>query len=108
MIAALREELAPLLGRLDFKKAEAEALPYFVGSLASQNGELTICAVIQREMGGIEAAALTSRAICVLRPTRGVIMTGVMGGFKANHVSLGDVVIATMSVDYAFGKVSSV
>lgn len=83
-----------------------DPVDHWRGVVATRSGEQrTIALVVQKEMGGIEAAVLTSRASTLLRP-RAIMMSGILGGFSA-HVALGDVVIALEAVDYAGGRVGA-
>ena len=104
IVLALAEEQNPFRQYLELQHHTAP-MDYWTAVIPTKSGEQrSIALVVQKEMGGIEAAVLTSRAIALLRP-RAVLMSGIMGGFKAQKVALGDIVIAHLSVDYAFGKI---
>jgi nucleoside phosphorylase len=105
-IVALREEAGFFEDRLSkFQHVTGGAIPHYRGVLDVKGRALTIRMVTQTLMGGIEAASLATRAIYLMRPKL-VVMTGIMGGFSHQKVSLGDVIIAQEAFDYGFGKVT--
>lgn len=107
LVLALAEEHNPFRQYLELEHRVAPIDHWTAHVPTKSGGQCSIALVVQKEMGGIEAAVLTSRAIAQLRP-RAVLMSGIMGGFQAQKVALGDVVIALLSVDYAFGKITTI
>jgi nucleoside phosphorylase len=105
-VHALAEEHNPFRRYVDLVHHTAP-LDHWRGVVTTKSGApRTITLVVQKEMGGIEAAVLTTRAIALLHP-RAVMMSGIMGGFAAQSVAYGDVVIALQSVNYSFGKLTT-
>jgi nucleoside phosphorylase len=98
VVVALREELTPFR-EITTLRTETRPIPHWTTASEAHS----VAFVVQTEMGGIEAAALTMRAGLALRPAL-LAMSGIMGGLSSD-VGLGDVVVAQEVFDYAFGKI---
>lgn len=79
---------------------------YIAGSIAKNEGALSVVAAAAPRMGMPATSVLTSKMIAQFRP-RYVAMVGICAG-RQSKVSIGDVIVANPSWDWGSGKIDTV
>jgi nucleoside phosphorylase len=76
---------------------------YTKGTVELCGNPTQIVVACQNEMGMVEAAILTTKAIIEWRPLL-VVMIGICAGSRDRGISLGDIIVANKVLDYGSGK----
>lgn len=114
IVTALEEERDAVLVKLpeyrQLPPAEEDIRVYFWAELPATLTDGSKCTyrvvvVPLLGMGRVQAATVTGDAIRRWRP-RYVFLVGIAGGFAANQVSLGDVLVSDQIVDYELQKLT--
>ncbi len=108
IITALREERDAVLGLLGaVRKVQHEGSPtYYLASVPAyaQDGSYEVAVTMLNDMGNVESAQHTTRALQDLTPDY-VLMVGIAGGIRGK-VKLGDVIVAKQIWYYEPAKVT--
>lgn len=86
------------------KTENDEDFIYHLGKLP--NTELILAAAHAKDMGLVEAAVVTTRAILAFKPKL-IAMIGVCAGREAKGVNLGNLIVPGQAIHYRFGEVEN-
>jgi len=106
IIAALDEELAPILSAMDNRKEDEYGTYRFTLGTYSHNGEtINIVAGKAHRMGMLATAMLTNE-VCRRYKPRYLAMTGIAAATDKAKYCYGDILVPEIIWDYGVGKIS--